>query len=158
LTHFLKKDKTLLLYDIKNSSFKELLDFNDEGGFSYIKPISKNKNLHVVIDGRKLKIFSLQDKEMNLIEKFKLPNGTRSWIKNIFLGKEYYIVTTRKDKLKGKILSWISYDKGHNWLPYNHKKELQLIYSSFGELFMTDIDNNILLRKKITGYTPRTPQ
>lgn len=144
---FSKDVRTLLLLDIEKGSIKELIDFDDKGGLSYIKPISRNKNLHMITDGRKLKIYSLQDEEMVLVEKFRLPNGTRSWIENIYLGDDYYIVTVREDELVGKILSWISYDKGNSWYPFNHDKESRLIYNSFGELFMIDVNNNVVMRE-----------
>lgn len=143
---FNAKDSKLLLFDIENESIKEFVDFDDRGGFSYLKPISKENNLHGVVNGKKLNIYSLQNEEMALKEKFRLPDDM-SWVENVFLGTEYYIVTVREEELKGKTFSWISYDKGKNWQPLEHEKRLQLIYNTFGELFVIDANNNILQRK-----------
>ncbi|BDD13012.1 hypothetical protein FUAX_54440 (plasmid) [Fulvitalea axinellae] len=139
------KDGKLLLFDTQNNSIQELINI-DGNSFSYLKPISKEKNLHIIIDGNKLKIYSLQKEEMILREKFRLPDNT-SWVENVFLDREYYIVTVREKKLTGKKISWISYDNGKNWRPLEHEKRLKLIYNTFGRLFMIDINNDILRRK-----------
>jgi hypothetical protein len=137
---FNEKDSKLLLFDPISKIDKELLDID---GFNYLKPISKIKNLHGIIGGHRLKVYSLTKDELILEKTISLPNKFND-VKNVFLGVDYLIITAREEKLLGKTLSWISYDFGNNWRPYEHKRGLQLVDNNLGELFMIDSNNDIL--------------
>lgn len=141
---YLPKDNKLLLYNIEEEVFREVADFNSEGGFGYVQPITKNKDLHIVIDDRDLVVYSFQNGEMNKLEKAKLPDNTSNWVKSVFLSEECYIISTRKNNGHGKVLSWISFNKGAEWEEFEHEKGYRLINSSSGDLFVCDNDNNIL--------------
>ncbi len=134
------KDTKLLLFNSKENNFIEL---EDMGGENYIKPISKNKYLHGIINNGKIDTYIIQNKKLHYQEKIKTPKGI-SEIKNIYLGDSFYIITARQKELKGMTLSWISYDKGVRWQPYRQEEEYQLISNSFGGLFMRNKDNNIM--------------
>lgn len=136
----------LLLIDLISEEIIELLEFNDLGGSNYVKPISIERNLHGIIDDNELKVYTITNNRINLLEEFDTPKGASN-VKDIYLGRDYYIITCREDDLKGETLSWISYDNGNNWDAFEHKAQFQLVSNDFGELIIHNKQNEILISK-----------
>ena len=136
------RDNELLFWDLKSNKIKELIGL---GGDNYIKIISKHKKLHGIIKGNNLKIYSFQKELLQLEEEFEIPHSIGDDIKNVYICDKFYIITAHEKDFRGKILSWITYNKGKNWKLYKDEEEYQLIYNSFGGLFMKDKENNILI-------------
>jgi hypothetical protein len=143
---FSQKDNQLLLWDFKKNKITEILDLGDK---KYIKPISKNRSLHGVIAKNSITIYSLDMDKIHFDRKFNIPKNIGD-VKNIYLNEKLYILTTREEKIEGKTISWISYNQGENWEIYNQAEEYQLIYNTFGGLFMKDKNSNLLSGEPLT--------
>jgi len=140
------EDTQLLLIDLMSEEIIELLEFNDLGGANYVKPISIKGNLHGIIDDDELKVYTITNNRINLLEEFDTPKGASN-VKDIYMGMDYYIITCREDDLRGKTLSWISYDNGNNWIDFEHENQFKLISNDFGELIIHNGQNEILISK-----------
>ena len=81
---------------------------------------------------------------MILKMEFDIPDNL-DHVMNIYLGEEFFIVTAKESKLYSTALSWISYDKGVHWKLYKEEEEFQLIFNSFGSLFMINKYFDILI-------------
>lgn len=142
-TSFNERDSKLLLFDFRSERIKKI--FNLEKVNSYIKPISKIENLHAVMKNNQISLYSYLNNEMYLENKFKIPDKTVA-VENLFISDSLYIITTEEGGA-GKLISWISYEKGEKWEAYNQERGFKLIYNPNGELFMIDSNNYILLGK-----------
>lgn len=138
------RDTRLALLDARKETVSEILELS--GLTPYLAPISKEDNLHVIIDEKKIRIYRFENGLMKVIDKFRVPKHTQS-IENLYIGKDFFIITCLEDVIPGKTLSWISYDRGKHWMVYEQEREMKLVYNSFGRLYMTDKFNNLLQGK-----------
>jgi len=136
------RDGELLLYNTETKQVIYLLGFNATYE-NYLKPINTNNNLYCIVNGRQVSTYILKSDKLIFKYKMKLPKGV-SIVQNIYMKENCIIVTARNEGFKGVNLSWISYDKGNNWLPYLQNEGYELIYCSFGELFMKNKNNNVI--------------
>lgn len=142
-TSFNDADSKLLLLDIEKQSIEILLDLNDK---KYLKPIVKNQNIFATIGDDKVNIYSIVNEKTQLIKEFNYPDESID-VLNLFMSDQYYIITGEQKERFGKTLSWISNDKGESWIPFEQEGEFKLVYNDFGQLFMLDKQNNLLIRK-----------
>lgn len=140
---FNQADNKLLLLDIENHTVKILLDLKDK---NYLKPIVKSQNIFAIIEDDNIKIYSIANEKTQLINEFNYPDESFG-VLNLFIGDQYYIITGEQKERFGKTLSWKSNDKGENWIPFEQEGEYNLVYNDFGQLFMIDKQNNLLIRK-----------
>lgn len=142
-TSFNNADSKLLLLDIEKQSIEILLDLNNK---KYLKPIVKNQNFFATLGDDKVNIYSIVNEKTQLIREFNYPDESID-VLNLFLSDQYYIITGEQKERIGKTLSWISNDKGESWVPFEQEGEYKLVYNDFGQLFMLDKQNNLLIRK-----------
>lgn len=134
------KNSKLILFDIDNESFKDLLDIDNHNG--YIKPVSADHSLHAIINSGKIELYSFHDDKMHLLDQIKKPRQT-DYVRNLYVSDSLYIISSEEIKSEGKTLSWISYDKGDTWLPFYHNEEYRMVTNDFGSVIMIDKNNNV---------------
>lgn len=142
-TSFKEADNKLFLLDIEKQSIKILLDLKDK---KYLKPILNSENVFAIIEDDKVNVYSLENERIHLMKEFNCPDESAD-VLNLFMSDQYYIITGKQKEMFGKTLSWISNDKGENWFPFEQEREFMLIYNDFGQLFMMDKQNNLLIGK-----------
>lgn len=131
----------LALVNIEHSTIKELLKIGSEN--AYLTPICKNKNLCAIIDDKKISIYSYQKESLSLEQKFNIPKGVEA-VKNLYMDESIYFITCEEKGMQGKELSWISYNKGADWIPFEQEIELKLVFNAFGELWAINNNNDLL--------------
>lgn len=143
------KRKELVLMDFDFNEIKTIKKLSQDE--YYLKPITKNTNLHATVYDEKVELFSFEKGEKcQTILTFNVPNDIVEYfhqVENLFVCDSFYVLTGRinDESSKGTTnsASWISYDKGKNWMSFEHQNESRLIYNSFGKLFMYDKNNTI---------------
>lgn len=138
-TEFNDRKNKLLLFNIKNGLVNELLDIKTVN--SFVQPISKDKNIYLITNGNRAKLYSYKAGKMTLAHEFSLPPKTTE-VRNFFMLDTLYMLTGETSD--GKTFSWISFQRGETWNKYHEKQGFKLIFNSDGELFMSDKSNNIL--------------
>lgn len=146
---FNQRNNKLLFMDVEKKHMEELIEL--KGGNSYIKIISKNRTLHGVISKNIIDIYSLKASKIYFECKITLPKLIGE-LRNIYMGDSCYVMTAREQEIKGKTLTWVSCDKGKTWNKYKQENH-QLVYNSFGELIVKDINNNVLIGSFTVGVT-----
>lgn len=133
------RDNRLLLFDVQANAFRELLRVNNAG--DYIKPIGRNDNIHAIVSGNWMNLYSYTGKDLQRTGKFCLP-AEAATVHNLFIDDSMYILTAENEA--GKTVSWISFENGNQWEKYNQDKEYKLVFCADGDLFMADAAFNIL--------------
>jgi hypothetical protein len=149
------KRKELVLMDLDINEVKTIKKLSQDE--YYLKPITKHKNLHAIVSDEKIELFSIEKGEKSqTILVFKVPDNIAEYFhhfENLFVSDSFYVLSGRVNDKNSKettnSASWISYDKGKNWMSFEHQNESRLVNNSFGKLFMTDNNNNIF--EKTTG-------
>jgi hypothetical protein len=130
----------LINFNMINRTSEKLLDIGLVS--NYFKPISLDNNLHGVINGSRITIFSYDNSKVTRINRFYFPSDLNT-VNNFYIDSNYYLLSGISKKKNVK-LSWISYDRGENWYPYNQNKGYSLVFNTSGKLFVTDFENNLL--------------
>lgn len=137
------KSNELFIYNVKTDSILKLLDLNNDDKF--LIPISKGEKMFSVINKNNIKVYLSKGNSFCLLNKFKTPTNTND-VQELYMSDSFYLITaTNLNELKSKSLTWISYDKGENWMPFYQERGIKLIDNSFGIVTVIDNDNNILL-------------
>lgn len=131
----------LALVNIEHSTIKELLKIGSEN--VYLTPICKNENLCAIIDDKKISIYSYKKELLTLEQKFNIPKGVEA-VKNLYMDESIYFITCEEKGMQGKELSWISYNKGADWIPFKQEIELKLVFNGLGELWAINNNNDLL--------------
>ncbi len=141
---FNDKNSKLLQLDIETGKLKKILDLKN--GSYYFKVISRNTFMHAIVNKNKLWIYSIRKNKLKLKNRLRIPNSVGEII-NIYMSEKYYFLTAREKQLKGNILTWISTNRGKTWSKYKKNEEFQLVYNTFGKLYMKN-KNNIIYKHK----------
>ncbi|ATL49377.1 hypothetical protein COR50_20560 [Chitinophaga caeni] len=136
---FNQGDNRGLLFNTERKTFKSIVNLGDNP--IYLKPTSKDTKLHAFLEGGVIMIYSLEN-DFHLQNKITLPDDLN--ITNLYIDVESDLMAVSNRNVKNRANEiWISFDKGQHWAPYEHEDSLNLISSSFGALFMIDVDGNI---------------
>lgn len=131
---------SLVSLSMKDFKVETLIPLNDN---VFLPSISKEDVFLVSSSNRLLFYrFNKQDKKFELISDIK-KGAINKLIRNVYVDDSYVITTSRDEGNIKQDKSWITYNGGNTWLPFEQERGFRLIQNSEGQLFCIDQTNRI---------------